>query len=281
MGLVGARQRLVARQHWEELTAVAELIRRRPPPDADPAVLLYGMPEAASEDAAADLAAQLHVTASMAAGLIHLAWDLAVKLPLTRAALRDGVIDIDKARIIAMQCLPLTPEEARRAERVLFGLGIEEMTRGMIRDRIGCAVIAVNPGAARKRREEAEKTKRVEVFPELSGNTHISGRELPPALALLADQNIDARARQLKAAGVPGDMDCLRALAYLEMLGAGTPHPASPPDPSTAAHNPGNGGNGPGDSGDDGNGPGGPHPGNPESATGPAGVGAKGNPPTL
>jgi hypothetical protein len=233
MGLIGARERLVARQHWEELTAVAEFIRRRPHPGAGPVLAECGMPEAASEDAAADLAAQLHLTASMAAGLIHLARDLAVKLPLTRAALRDGIIDIDKARIIAMACLLLTPEEARRAERVLFGLGIEEMTRGMIRDRIGCAVMAVNPGAARRRREEAAKTKRVEIYPECSGNTHISGRELPPELALLADQNISARARQFHAAGVAGDMDCLRALAYMEMLGAGTPHPATPPDPRT------------------------------------------------
>ena len=246
MGLVGARARLISRQHWEELTAVAEFIRRRPHPDADPALAEYGMPEAASEDAAADLAAQLHVTAGMAAGLIHLARDLIVKLPLTRAALRDGIIDIDKARIIAMQCLLLTPEEARRAERILFGLGIEEMTRGMIRDRIGCVVIAVNPDAARKRREDAERNGRVEVFPELSGNTHISGRELPPALALLADQNIDARARQFKAAGVAGDMDRLRTLTFLEMLGCGTPYPASPPDPRAgmAAHHPGDDGDG-------------------------------------
>jgi hypothetical protein len=130
----------------------------------------------------------------------------------------------------------------------LSGLGIEEMTRGMIRDRIGCAVIAVNPGAARKRREEAEKNGRVEIYPELSGNTHISGRELPPALAQAANQNIAARARQLKAAGVPGDTDRLRTLAYLEMLGAGTPHPASPPDPGagTTADHPGNGGTQPG-----------------------------------
>jgi Domain of unknown function (DUF222) len=263
MGLVGTRQRLISRQHWEELTAVAEFIRRRPHPDADPALASCGMPEAASDDAAADLAAQLHVTAGMAAGLIHLAWDLVVKLPVTRAALRDGVIDIDKARIIAMACLLLTPEEARRAERALFGLGIEEMTAGMIRDRIGCAVIAVNPGAARKRREEAQKNGRVEVFPELSGNTHISGRELPPALALLADQNIDARARHFRAAGVPGDMDRLRLLAYLEMLGCGTPHPG-----------------GSGDSGNDGNGggdPSGPQSGIPDSGTVPPGFAAKVN----
>jgi hypothetical protein len=62
MGLVGARARLVARQHWEELTAVAEFVRRRPHPDADPALASCGMPEAASEDAAADLAALRHLT---------------------------------------------------------------------------------------------------------------------------------------------------------------------------------------------------------------------------
>ena len=224
MGLIGARARLVARQHWEQLTAVAEFIRRRPDPDADPGVPVYGMPAAASDDAGSDLAAQLHITGTMAAALIHLAWDLIVKLPLTRAALRDGIIDVDKARGIAMQCLPLTPEQARRAERILFGLeGVEEMTWGMIRDRIGRAVMEVDPDAARRRREEAERQKRVEVFPELSGNTHISGRELPPAAALAAHQNLDARARELRAAGVAGDMDNLRALAYLEMLGAGSP----------------------------------------------------------
>jgi len=284
MGLVGARQRLISRQHWEELTAVAEFIRRRPHPEADPAMVSCGMPEAASDDAAADLAAQLHVTAGMAAGLIHLARDLVVKLPLTRAALRDGIIDIDKARTIAMTCLLLTPAEARRAERILFGLDVGEMTGWMVRDRIGRAVIEVNPEAARRRREAAQRNGRVEVFPELSGNTHISGRELPPELALAAIGNIDARARQLRAAGIAGDMDCLRTLAYLEMLGAPlptaptpTPSPAPGPAPGTvsgqdgtssgrdgtgtgasagtSAEGPGNGGS---DLGAPGNDPGGP-----------------------
>jgi Domain of unknown function (DUF222) len=259
MGLVGARERLVARQHWEQLTAVAEFIRRRPHPDAAKDTLLPGgMPEAASDDADADLAAQLHITASMAAALIDLAWDLMVKLPLTRAALRDGIIDLAKARGIAMACLPLSIEDARRAERILFGLDVEEMTAGMIRDRIGRAVMEVDPEAARKRREEADRTKRVEVFPELSGNTQISGRELPPAAALAASQNLDARARELRTAGVPGDMDNLRALAYLEMLGAGSRLPGAPGAPA-AGSSPG----GPGDSRNGATGPGGPRPGPP------------------
>ena len=277
MGLVGARQRLVARQHWEELTAVAEFIRRRPHPEADPAMVSCGMPEAASDDAAADLAAQLHVTAGMAAGLIHLARDLVVKLPLTRAALRDGIIDIDKARTIAMTCLLLTPEEARRAERILFGLDAGQMTGWMIRDRIAAAVMEVNPEAARKRREAAQRNGRVEVFPELSGNSHISGRELPPELALAAIGNIDARARQLRAAGVAGDMDCLRTLAYLEMLGAPLPTAPAPGPGTDGGTGPGTTADSPGTGADGGDGRGGPRPATPDSGTVPPGFAAKVN----
>ena len=44
------------------------------------------------------------------------------------------------------------------------------------------------------------------------------GRELPPAEVLAADQRITAWARQLKAAGLDGDMDVLRARAYVDLL---------------------------------------------------------------
>ncbi len=44
------------------------------------------------------------------------------------------------------------------------------------------------------------------------------GRELPPAEVLAADQRITAWARELKKAGLDGDMDVLRARAYLDIL---------------------------------------------------------------
>ena len=44
------------------------------------------------------------------------------------------------------------------------------------------------------------------------------GCELPPADVLAADQRITAWARQLKAAGLEGSMDELRARAYLDIL---------------------------------------------------------------
>ena len=292
---------------------MAEFLRRRPDPGSAPAQP-GGMPAVWDEHAGADLAVQLHLTPGAAEGLLSLAHDLAVKLPGTAGALRDGILDLDKARTIAWYCFALTPAEARAAEKILLGLeGVEEMTWGMIRDRIARAVIEVNPGAARQRREAAAKDKRVEVITEQSGNCQLAGRELPPAAVLAANENLTARARELRAAGVPGGMDELRALAYLEALGgldpldyAGVPG-GTGPDGGTAGTSgnpgetggagseggtdagtggtgegtdggPGSGGDG-GPGGNGGRGPAGPRPGGPAGGAGeiPAGFAARVN----
>ena len=289
LGLIGARQRLAGRQQWELLMAVAEFIRRRPDPGCGPADLPGAMPLVWNEHAAGELAVQLHLTAGAAAGLLGLAHDLTVKLPLTGAALRDGVIDLDKARIIALHCFALSPAEASAAEKMVLGLDTAgEMTWGMIRDRIARAVIEVNPAAARQRREEAAKDTRVEMHPELSGNCQLAGRELPPAAALAATENLTARAVELRAAGVPGGMDALRALAYLEALGVLDPLDHVPGVPGGGVPGDGTrgdgtgtdgtgGGDGNGTGGPGGSGPGGRGPGDPRPGPGtPGGGGAAG-----
>ena len=80
------------------------------------------------------------------------------------------------------------------------------------------AVMEVAPEKARKRREEAARDARVERWAEDSGNEALVGREFPPAEVLAADQRISWWARQLKAAGLEGSMDELRARAYLDLL---------------------------------------------------------------
>src|ERR1700691_1108776 len=223
MGLLGTRQRLVAPQHRALLMGIAEFIRRRPEPGGK-ASLPGAMPQVWGEHAASELRNQLHVTLHVANDLLGLAHDLAAKLPRTSAALRDGIIDLEKAHTISLYCSPLTPEEAAAFEEILFGLeDLEEMTWRMVRDRAAQAVITVNPAAARKRREKAAKDKRVELVPEASGNCQLAGRELPADAALAADQNVTIRALELRRAGVPGGMDELRALAFLEKLGAVNP----------------------------------------------------------
>lgn len=271
MGLIGARQRLGSRQAWELLMTVAEFIRRRPAPGCK--LELPGrMPQVWNEHSASELAAQLRLTGHAAGVLLWLAHDLTVKLPATSAALRDGVIDLNKAHIIALRCWALTPAEARAAEAILFARAeVGEMTEGMVRDRIARAVIEVNPEAAARRREAAAKERRVEVWTENSGNAGLAGRELPPAAVLAASQMLTARARQLRAAGVEGGLDELRVLAYLEKLGV-----LNPLDPTPADDGPGDDSNGRPDTeagpdggpggGGGGRGPSGSRPGSPGGA---------------
>ena len=87
----------------------------------------------------------------------------------------------------------------------------------------------VAPGKARRRRERAARDARVQRWAGDSGNAALMGRELPPAEVLAADQRITAWARQLKQAGLDGDMDVLRARAYLDLLLGKTHVPARKP----------------------------------------------------
>ena len=76
----------------------------------------------------------------------------------------------------------------------------------------------VAPQKAKDRREQGAKNARVERWAEDSGNAGLALREAPPALVLAADQRITWWARQLRAAGMAGGMDTLRARAALDLL---------------------------------------------------------------
>jgi hypothetical protein len=295
LGLLGARRRLESRQAWERLMVVAEFIRRRPKPGC-PLEGAGRMPRVWDPLAVGELRAQLHLTAAQADVLLGLADDLVTRLPLCSAALRDGVIDESRARLLSWRCGGLTDAEARAVDRLVLGdPDMEEWSPGVFRDRVTRAIIEVNPEAAVRHRTEAARRRRVEVRAEDSGNASISGRELPPAAVLAASQLLTARARQLRAAGLGGGMDELRVLAYLERLGVldplgnaqakqaagpgegpdGKPGPGADDDPGEGPDSePGPGadddpGEGP-DSGPGGNGggPGGPGPDQPGGGNG-------------
>src|SRR5690348_1188765 len=111
----------------------------------------------------------------------------------------------------------MDPDEARAAEQdVLDRAG--RLTPGSLRAAIARAGMEVAPDKARKRRETAAKFARVERWAEDSGNAALAGRELPPDQALAADERITAWAGELKAAGLDGGLDELRARALLDLL---------------------------------------------------------------
>jgi hypothetical protein len=287
-GLLGARARLEARQAWERLMVVAEFIRRRPKPGC-PLEGPARMPRVWDPLAVGELRAQLHLTAAQADVMLGLAGDLVTRLPLCSAALRDGVIDESRARLLSWRCGGLTDAEARAVDRLVIGdPSVEEWSPGVFRDRVTRAIIEVNPEAAVRHRTEAARRRRVEVRAEDSGNASIAGRELPPAAVLAASQLLTARARQLRAAGLGGGMDELRVLAYLERLGVLDPlgttaqakqaaGPGEGPDSKPGPGADDDPGEGP-DSGPGGNGggPAGPGPDQPGGGSGGSGSGGGG-----
>ncbi len=96
--------------------------------------------------------------------------------------------------------------------------GFAGKTPGQIRAMIGRAILRVDPDAARERREQAQRDARVELWREDVGTAALCGFGLPPDEALAADQMISSRVLELKAAGMAGTMDQLRARAYLDIL---------------------------------------------------------------
>jgi hypothetical protein len=216
---------IAARKH----AAVAELARRRPAPGAavDAAT---AMPEAWDEFTGRELAAVLGNGQVRAERMLDLAAELTVSLPGTKAAFFDGILGQDKAAIIAAATGLCDPGEARAAEALVLGRA-GALTPAGLRAAIARAVMDVAPDKARKRREHAAGMARVERWFEDSGNAGLAGRELAPAQVLAADQRVIWWAQQLRDAGLDGDMDQLRARAYLDiLLGVDSRPPAPSPD---------------------------------------------------
>jgi hypothetical protein len=139
------------------------------------------------------------------------------RLPRTSAALAAGDIDLPRAKVIADETAGLTSEHAAAVENAIIGAAAKRTT-GQLRAATHRAVQTADPAAARKRKEEALREARVERWTEPAGTAALAGRDLPPAAVLAADANLTALARQLKAAGLPGTMDALRAEIYLALL---------------------------------------------------------------
>ena len=140
------------------------------------------------------------------------------------------------------------------------------MTFGELRSAAHKLVLKLDPEAVRKRKEAAKREAHVRRFREESGNAGMVARELPSAEVLASWQHVEQRALDLRAAGMPGNLQELRVQAYLDLLQERdsrdqlAPPVPDPPDEPDETGGP--------DATDDG-GPGGPGPG-PAPRPGPA-----------
>jgi hypothetical protein len=215
-GVMQAAHRLGAWVAALELSAVSALAARR---EADGRATGDWRPFEHVDD---EVAVALTLTRRGAGSVLTLALALD-RLPLTKAALAAGAIDERRAWVITDELTGLDDEHAAAVEASIIGKAAGQTT-GQLRPAVRRAVIAVDPSAAKRRKEEALKSARVETSTESSGTAALSGRDLPPAGVLAADKNLTALATGMKKAGAEGTMDQLRARAYLHLLSGG--HPA-------------------------------------------------------
>ncbi len=194
-----------------------------------------------------EVAVALTLTRRSAGRLLDLALSLD-RLPLTRAALAGGLIDERRAEVITEELSGLDDEHAAAVEKLIIGKA-PGLTTGQLRALVRRAVLSADPAAARHRKEQALRDARVEAFTEHAGTAGLSGRDLCPVDVLAADQYLTALAQAMKAAGITGTMDVLRAHAYLHLLSGQPASTLLDPAPRTttpSGSTPGPGGTSPG-----------------------------------
>ena len=232
-GVIRAGRRLSSWASAVELAAVSDLMRRREQQET-------AGDRHAAEHVDAEIAALLTLTGRGAGRVLDLAIALR-RLPLTARALEAGVVDLPRVGVIADETTGLDDDHAAAVEQHIL-VRAPGQTTSQVRAAARRAVLAADPRAARKRQEQAQREARVERWDEHAGTAALAGRDLPPSGVIAADQHISALARGLRAAGLAGTADQLRAQVFLALL-SGTPASAllstgqQPPD--AAASGPG------------------------------------------
>jgi Domain of unknown function (DUF222) len=244
IGVLRAWRRQTSWAQARELAAMAELARRRPAERTAPAAAGGAFAATVSEFTADEVAMALTLTGRAAGAELDLALDMAAR-PATAAALETGAIDLPRAKVMITAVSGLAEAHAAAVEAQILPRAAG-MTTGQLRAAVQRAVLAADPEAARRRREEAEQEVRVEHWADPEGTATLAGRGLPPAAALTASKRLTQIATAWKKHGAVGGMDLLRAHAYLALLNGqsvGTP-PASlfPPGLVPATPGPATGG---------------------------------------
>src|SRR5262249_26555313 len=125
------------------------------------------------------------------------------------------------AMVIAEEVSGLDDAHAAAVEERVLARAAGQTT-SQLRAAARRAVLAADPDAARRRQEQAQREGGVGGWVESAGAAALAGRDLPPAEVLAADQHLSELARSLRAAGMTGTMDQLRAQVFLALL-AGQP----------------------------------------------------------
>jgi Domain of unknown function (DUF222) len=216
LGVLGAGHKLAAWAAWVELVTLAEFTRRRP-------ALAAGVTGAR---AAAEEAAWVSSESwSRMLDQAMLARTAVARLPQTLAAMGEGAVSAYKLSIVAGQTADLSAEDAARAD-VMLAAAAMLRNPAALRDFARREVARLDPEAQVRRKEKALRRACVRVWEEDSGNMALSAREMPAGDGQIAWQNVEQRALDLHAAGMPGTTGQLQVQAMLDyLLGRAIPGP--------------------------------------------------------
>ncbi|RAY11207.1 HNH endonuclease [Actinomadura craniellae] len=175
--------------------------------------------------ATAEIAAALALTRRAAGNALEDAWLLTGRLPAVWRALREGAIDLPRARVFVAETRALTMPLARGvADRLLSRA--PELTTGQLAHRLRRLVLEADPGAARANYELGVAERRVIHATNPDGTAYLAGHALPVASAAAAYERVDAMARAAKRAGDDRSMDQIRADVLLGLLNGSWDGPA-------------------------------------------------------
>jgi hypothetical protein len=231
MGMLSAARRLENRAAFLQAVAIAEFARRRAAQaDAAAAAREVRQGRRSGDFPDEELAMELLSSQADAGARIEAATSLTSRLPRALAGMAAGSIDQTRASIIVFYTASLSDTDAARADEILAaaapGLRPDQLAR-----KAAALEMKLDPQAAKDRKERAAKhDRRVEVRREASGNASLSGRELSVADAMASKSHLDAIAAQLRAAGICGTLDSLRALALTELTQGRDPLSLLTPD---------------------------------------------------
>ncbi|NUT34723.1 MAG: DUF222 domain-containing protein [Hamadaea sp.] len=164
-----------------------------------------------------EVAFSLHLTRRSAENQVALARDLRDRLPMVLAALREGRIDLARARVFSDVLTPAADHIARALVDKLLPKA-EGWTAGQLRARLLKEMLTADPDAAAARYQRSVRERRVYLGGNDDTTANISAIFLPPQRAAAAYERVDAIARGLKNNGDERTLDQLRADVFCDLL---------------------------------------------------------------
>src|SRR5215831_8062826 len=190
----------------------------------------------ASREAAAEIELALTATEYSAQAQAELAAVLSRRLPAAFRELDAGRADLARVRVLAEATQFLCDEDAGTVDSLLAPV-LSQMTTGELRDRARKTVIRIDPKAADRRREHAERKARFALYGNDDQTATAAVERMPAHLGAAVKARVNAIARAARAAGMAGPMPLLEAKVATGLLldtlpDIPPPDGADPPGPA-------------------------------------------------